>query len=124
MGNIVHPARFVALEFATDGWLHDGYLFYCYLFVMGRPTVHHPLFSEELRELNVYTGYSPFQPEGEITAKISIPPTQIEKFEFYSQSSIQAAFTSGLMLTPDDYKSNSGMYRPPEELSNFRDVLM
>lgn len=123
MRNVIHPAWLIALEFATDGWSRDGYLFYCYLFILGRPTVQHRQFSEELRELNVYTGYSPFQPEGEITAKIIIPPTQVEKFVFYSDASIQRSFRSGQLLTPDDEVFNQGMYRPPEELSNLRDVL-
>ena len=123
MRNVVHPAWLISLEFATDGWSRDGYLFYCYLFVLGRTTVQHRQFSEELRELNVYTGYSPYQPEGEITAKISIPPTQIEKFVFYSHASIQACFAASQLPTPDDEVPNQGMYRLPEELSNIRDVL-
>ena len=82
--NIVQPAWAVALEFGTKQWSQDAYLFHCYVFVLGQTTVSHVQFSEELRELNVYTGFSPFQPEGEITAKIQIPPTQIEKFSFYS----------------------------------------
>src|SRR5437764_828111 len=51
-----------------------------------RQTLKHEALSEELRELNVYTGFSPFQPEGEITAKINIPAAQIEKAEFLSAS--------------------------------------
>lgn len=121
--NVIHPAWLVSLEFATDGWSRDGYLFYCYLFVLGQPTVEHRQFSEELRELNVYTGYSPYQPEGEITAKIIIPPTQIEKFSFYSNSSIHSSLSAGQLPTPDDEVMNVGRYKPPEELSNIRDVL-
>jgi len=121
--NVIHPAWLVSLEFATDGWSRGGFLFHCYLFVLGRSTVAHRHFSEELRELNVYTGYSPYQPEGEITAKIIIPPTQIEKLSFYSISSIQSSFAAGLLPTPDDEITNMGMYRPPEELSNIRNVL-
>lgn len=121
--NIVHPAWLVALEFATDQWRRNGYLFHCYLFVLGRPTVRHRQFSEELRELNVYTGYSPYQPEGEITAKIIIPPTQIEKFSFYEIKSVRNGLSAGRMPKPNDEVLNQGMYRPPEEVSNIRDVL-
>lgn len=88
--NILHPAWLVALEFATDGWTRDACLFYCYLFVIGKRSVPHRPFSEELRELNIYTGYSAFQPEGEIAAKINIPPTQIEKYAYYTLSGIQS----------------------------------
>ena len=122
--NIVHPAWLVALEFATDGWLRDGYLFHCYLFVLGRPTVEHRSFSEELRELNVYVGFSPYQPEGEITAKINIPPTQIEKFCFYEINSIRNDLTAGRIPIPSDEVPNVPLYRPPEELSNIRNVIL
>ncbi len=121
--NILYPAWLIALEFATDSWNHDGYLFHCYVFVLGKPTVYHRQFSEELRELNVYTGYSPYQPEGEITAKIIIPPTQIEKFSFYDINSIRRQLSAGLIPRPDDEEINFGMYRPPEELSNIRNLL-
>lgn len=121
--NVLRPAWLIALEFATDGWSTDGYLFHCYLFVLGKPTVAHESFSEELRELNVYTGFSPFQPEGEITAKIAIPPAQIEKFAFYSIADIRTAFSQGRIPTPSSEVLNSQWYRPPEEISNIRDVL-
>jgi len=121
--NIVHPAWLVALEFATDGWIRDAYLFHCYVFILGRPTVQHRQFSEELRELNVYTGYSPYQPEGEITAKIIIPPTQIEKFSFYDIKSVRSDLSARRVPRPSDEVMNQGMYRAPDELSNMRDVL-
>jgi hypothetical protein len=121
--NIVHPAWLIAPEFATDDWLRDGYLFHCYVFVLGKPTVHHRQFSEELRELNVYSGYSPYQPEGEITAKIIIPPTQIEKVSFYDINSVRSELSADRIPRPDDEIMNDNMYRPPEELSNIRDIL-
>lgn len=121
--NILHPAWLVALEFATESWNRDGYLFYCYVFILGKPTVHHRQFSEELRELNVYTSYSPYQPEGEITAKIIIPPTQIEKFSFYAIDTVRNELSAGRIPGPNDEVMNLTMYRPPEELSNIRDLL-
>jgi hypothetical protein len=71
--NILTPAWQIALRFATDGWKTDGYFFYCYLLISGKRTVRHEAFAEELRELNVYTGFSPYHPEGEITAKSDYP---------------------------------------------------
>lgn len=82
--NMLTPAWQVALRFATDGWRTDGYLFYCYLLISCKRCIGHEAFSEELRELNIYTGFSLYQPEGEITAKKIIPPSQIEKAEFWS----------------------------------------
>ena len=121
--NILHPAWLVALEFATDTWVRDAYLFYCYLFVLGKRSVPHRPFSEELRELNVYTGFSAFQPEGEITAKISIPPTQIEKYAFYTISGIRSDRAAGRLPTPTQEVTNQLTYRPPDEVCNIREVL-
>ncbi len=122
--NIIKPAYLIALEFATDCWRRDGYLFYCYLFVLGKPTVQFCQFAEELRELNVYTRFSPNQPQGEITAKIIIPPTQIEKFAYYNIKSINNSFINNTLLIPDFEIFNPNIYKPPEALSNFRDILV
>ena len=81
--NILEPAQLTALRFATNGWQGSGMVVYCYVFILGKKAVGHEQFSEELRELNIYTGYSPYQPEGEITAKIQIPTTQIERIEVW-----------------------------------------
>ena len=48
-----------------------------------RPNMPVRYLAEEVRELNTYTKYSWFQPEGEIVAKIDVPARQIEKFEHY-----------------------------------------
>ncbi|MCP5487720.1 MAG: hypothetical protein H7A43_03640 [Verrucomicrobia bacterium] len=121
--NVLHPAWLIALEFATDGWTRDAYLFYCYLFVIGKRCVPHRPFSEELRELNVYTGFSAFQPEGEIAAKINIPPTQIEKYAFFTIAGIRRDLAAGRIPTPASEVQNTVTYRPPDEVSNMRDAL-
>jgi hypothetical protein len=120
--NIRRPAWEVALRFATNFWTSDGYLFHCYLFVLGRPSVKHQAFAEELRELNIYTGFSPFQPEGEVTAKIGIPPAQIEKAEFWSMAEILHSLQSGSLPAPTRTVYN-GLFVQPSELSNMRDYL-
>lgn len=121
--NILTPAWQIALEFATDGWSTDGYLFYCYVFILGRNSVAHQAFSEEIRELNIYAGFSPFQPEGEITAKIIIPPTQIEKFEFYEIARIRNDLAAGRFPTPTNANTNS-LFQPPDDISNIRGFLL
>jgi hypothetical protein len=122
--NILHPAWQVALEFATDGWRRDAYLFYCYVFILGRKSIAHRAFCEEIRELNIYTGFSLFQPEGEITAKIIIPPTQIEKFEFYEIALVLNDLSAGRLPTPAKTERNVAFFRPPEEISNVRGYLI
>lgn len=121
--NILTPAWLEALYFATDFFdRDDGYLFYCYVFVLGKKSVGHSNFAEELRELNIYTDFSPFQPEGEVTAKISIPPPQIEKFEHWALSDIIRDLNAGRepsarAIVPND------LYLPAESYNNVREFL-
>lgn len=121
--NILTPAWEIALRFATNHWTTDGYLFYCYLLVSGKPTVEHEAFAEEIRELNIYTGYSPYQPEGEVVAKILIPPTQIERAEYWSLDDILESISIGLMPTPTTVMPNP-LFVNPERYCNIRDVLL
>lgn len=122
--NILNPAWREALYFATRGMAEDGYLFYCYLFVIGRQAVSLEPFSEELRELNVYPGFSPYQPEGEITAKIIIPPAQIERAEFWSASAALQAVANGMLPAADPSRTLANpLFVPPENYNNLRDFL-
>ncbi len=120
--NVCRPAWQVALKYATREWKTGGYLFYCYVFVLGRKSVKIQAFSEELRELNIYTGYSSFQAEGEVTAKISIPPAQIEKAEYWPLADAKAADLAKVRGTPGFTFTNS-LYVPPEDISNVRKCL-
>jgi hypothetical protein len=121
--NIINPAWQVALEFATDGWQRDGYVFSCYVFVLGRKAVPHQPFAEELRELNVYASFSLFQPEGEITAKISIPPAQIARVDFFAIADVQNAFAKGRLPTPTTTTPNP-LFQSPADISNVRGYLI
>jgi hypothetical protein len=120
--NILQPAWVEALRFATDGWSRDGYLFYCYVFIIGKKSVGHRSFAEEIRELNIYTGFSPFQPEGEITAKIIIPPAQLEKAEYWPIDKLLDDLKRGQVPSPAETFSNS-LFLPPENYNNVRDLL-
>jgi hypothetical protein len=121
--NSLTPAWRIALYFATDHWLTDGWLFYCHLFLIGRrATVMEP-FSEELRELNIYHGYSLYQPEGEITAKIVIPTAQIERADFWSLADVKGALQKGVLPAPARSLRNT-KFLPPDEYNNQRDLLL
>jgi hypothetical protein len=123
--NVMNPAWKEALPFATDSLTADGYLFYCYLFIVGRRAVAHQAFAEELRELNVYPGFSPYQPEGEITAKIVIPPAQIEKAEYWSADDALQAVNDGVIPTPDPSRVlYNSLFMPPADYNNVRDFLV
>jgi len=117
------PAKDIALRFATNFWKQDGFLFFCYLFVLNKKSIGHRAFAEEIRELNIYTGFSPYQPEGEITAKIIIPPEQIERYEFYSLNSVQNDISSGRLPRPSKKVPNIEYFLPPENYHNIKEFL-
>ena len=117
-----YSAKDVALNFATDFINRDGYLFYCYVFVIGKKSVGHRMFAEEIRELNIHTEFSSYQIEGEITAKIIIPTTQIQKAEYWQTNRILDDLSRGVVPSPTNTIGNP-LYLPPEDYSNVRELL-
>jgi hypothetical protein len=121
--NTLYPAWWEALRFATNFWTTDGWVFYCYAWILGRKTIEHQALSEELRELHVYTDFSLYQLEGEITAKIQIPTTQIQKAEEWKLSEILTALSNGILPTPSQTKHNDSFFSDPSTYNNVRPVL-
>jgi hypothetical protein len=121
--NTLYPAWWEALRFATNFWTTDGWVFYCYAWILGRKAFEHQAFSEELRELHIYTDFSLYQLEGEITSKIQIPTTQIEKAEEWRLSDIQTAINSGTLPTPFRTIPNASFFSDPSTYNNVRAVL-
>lgn len=122
--NVLRPAWEIGLRFATDFWKADGYLFYCYVFILGKKSLAHASFGEELRELNVYTAYSPFQVEGEILAKVYIPPPQIERAEFWSKDDALSAARAKQMPAADPSRVLvNSLFSPPSDYNNVRELL-
>jgi hypothetical protein len=120
--NNLYPAWWEALRFATGFWMTDGWIFYCSAWILGRKAIGHQAFSEELRELHVYSDFSLFQLEGEITAKIEIPTAQIEKAEEWKLSDIQAAIAGGYIPMPARTIMNDH-FIDPSTYSNVRAAL-
>lgn len=85
--NRIHSAVDTALYFATDAWQHPGALFYGWTVVGLNPAVEVSTVSEEVRELNTYRRWSPYQLEGEITAKVYLPANQIQRVEWWDGGS-------------------------------------
>jgi hypothetical protein len=115
--NIAHPARMVALDFATAGGTIDGYLYICYVIVGLRPAVGVEGVAEEVRELNTYRRYSPFQTEGEITAKIHVPANQIQRCEAYSVA------RRGVVRAVPDWVHVNPLFEDPVSISNIRELF-
>lgn len=120
--NHLQPAWWQALLFATGFWKSDGWIFYCSVWILGRKAVGHQAFAEEFRDLHVYSDFSPFQPEGEITAKIQIPMTQIQRAEEWKLADVQAALSLGNLPVPTRTFVNP-RFIDPANYSNVRSAL-
>ena len=112
--NEIYSAVDTAIDFATDAFRHEGFLFYGWIVVGLNPAVEISTVAESVRDLNVYHGWSPFQLEGEITAKVHIPANQIERVELWGPAS-----ASGGCLDRFDNKD----YIPPDPIANLRELF-
>nr|WP_321482383.1 hypothetical protein [uncultured Cohaesibacter sp.] len=112
--NYVYLARDTALMFATEDWTRPGALFYVWVPVSHNRAVEIRAVAEPVRDLNIYRRWSPYQLEGEITAKVNIPANQIEKVEWWDGRQNTTA--------PVDVCDNTN-FIAPTVLSNIRDLF-
>lgn len=112
--NWIYSAVDTALEFATDAGAHAGAVFYGWTIVGLNPAVPLGGVSESVRELNVYRRWSPYQLEGEITAKVHIPANQIERVEWWDPA-------LSLLSAQDTYDNPD--FESPEPITNLRDLF-
>jgi hypothetical protein len=112
--NFVYSALDTALMFATEDWARPGALFYLWVPVSYHRAVALSAVAEPVRDLNIYQRWSPYQLEGEITAKIHIPANQIERAEWWD----------GAVSRTVPVKSwRNPNYVEPTPLSNIRDLF-
>lgn len=121
--NLVFPPLITALAFATADFSSAGHLFYAYLFVLGKKSVELEGFAEETRDLNVYSRFQLFHPEGELAAKISIPPQQIERWERFDGPAALADLRARRPPRPVARSVNPA-YQPPERFHNIRPLMV
>ena len=112
--NFVYSARDTALMFATEDWTRPGALFYLWVPVSYHRAVSLSAVAEPVRDVNIYQRWSPFQLEGEITAKVGIPANQIEKAEWWDANHSKTA-PEHVWINPN--------YVEPTALSNIRDLF-
>jgi hypothetical protein len=112
---IYHEPLAMAIHFATDGESRPGFVFYGYVFTIGKKAVELWPFAEEVREMHIYTEYLPYHHEGEIVAKIIIPSIQLERWEFYDPAAPE-------WPGPAAVRGNQ-LYERPERFANVREVL-
>ncbi len=103
-----------ALLFATGDWVRPGALFYLWVPTSHNRAVPLSLVAEPVRDINIYRRWSPYQLEGEVTAKIHIPANQIKKIEWWDGNYNQRQ--------PQQEWINLD-YISPDPLSNIRDLF-
>jgi hypothetical protein len=119
--NIIRRARRTALWFGTNFGQYDhAYLFTCWVVLAPRAAVGIESVAEEVRDLNAYRSYSPFQPEGEIIAKIKVPDNQIKECQKWEldKSDSTWVFRPG-WTRPQENKR----FTIPEMLTNVRELV-
>jgi hypothetical protein len=120
--NIIYVPLITALNFATDTFTKPGYVFYGYLFTLGKKSLELAEFAEEVRELHIYTGYLPYHDEGEIIAKIHIPAIRLERVERYEPDPTKNQISRGQRPVPIWHLINPN-YANPEKFANIRGLL-
>ena len=115
--NLVHRARWRALQFGLDfGQQSEAFLFTCWVVLAPRPAPDIEGVAEEIRDLNAYRRYSEYQCEGEVTAKLRVPPNQIKCYQRWTWSRPRKQLTA---FPPVPNLT----FRPPELLSNVRELI-
>lgn len=112
--NDTYSAIDTALAFATDNMTRSGFLFFCWVPVALNQAVEVGAFAEEVRELHTYRRWSPFQLEGEITAKIHVPSNQIQRVEWWDKQ-LNSDYTCTQFINK--------LFVHPAALMNVRDLF-
>lgn len=120
-------ARFAfdtALDFAVLGPRRDGWVFFGYVFLLGRATGRHAEFAEEVRDLHQHPAWSPYRSEGEIAVGVRIPPRRLRRAELYTYENVVASVRRREQPRPDVVIDNTAdLYEAPELLMAARGVI-
>ena len=115
--NYVHRARKTALFFGTEfGQRTSAYLYTCWVILAPRPSAEIEAVAEEVRDLNSYRRYSPFQTEGEVLAKVIVADNHIQCCEKWE-------------MRPGDnffrrvWSHANPRFTPPQQLANVRELI-
>lgn len=115
-----------ALAFATQGYQASGWIFYGYVFLLGKPAGRHAEFGEEVRDVHQHPAWSRFRGEGEVAVPIRVPPRRLQRAELYTPGDILNAVQNGVWPpAPSDVVDNeaAGRYSPPEDIVAARGVV-
>lgn len=115
--NFVHRARKTALYFATEfGRRNLAYLYTCWVILAPRAAVEIEGMAEEVRDLNIFRRYSPYQTEGEVVAKVIIEDNRIQSCEKWELGGSPLRFHRVWTYT-------NPRFTPPERLTNVRELI-
>jgi hypothetical protein len=115
--NTVHRARRTALQFGLNFGRRDcAYLFVCWVVLAPRRATEIMGVAEEVRDLTTYRRYSSYQLQGEVTAKILVPSSQVKGYQKWEWN------RPGRRFHMTDWYPNP-TFVAPETLSNVRDFL-
>lgn len=115
-----------ALSFATRGHQVPGWVFYGYVFLLGRPAGMHAEFGEEVRDVHQHPAWSRFRAEGEVAVPIRVPPRRLQRAELYTPEDVEAAVQAGIWPpVPSDVVDNeaAGRFHRPEDLLAARGAV-
>jgi hypothetical protein len=87
--------------------------------VIGRKSVPLAEFAEETRQLHIWVDFQKWHPEGEVMAKIVIPPAHLEKAECYDGPPL----LNGKRIVCRNWLPNP-YYKSPDSFSNVREVTV
>lgn len=119
---LFHPFL-TAVKFATQNFTTSGFVFSGFLVTIGRKSIPFAGFSEEVRELHIYSQYLQYHHEGEVAAKIEIPSNQIECAVEFDGPNAKQALSSGILPTPISPPIYNQHYSDPADYCNIRELL-
>jgi hypothetical protein len=114
----IHDAFWEAAIFATRTFKLDGWIFYGYVYALGKPAVELQEFAEEVRDFHLYPRFSRWRHQGEITAKIGIPSVRLRCAELYHGPELAEQLRRGKPPAPAEVLHNKD-YCPPERYTNI-----
>ncbi len=112
-----------ALNFAVVIPRADGWLFYGYTFVLGRPAQNHAEFSDEVRDTLQFPRWSKYRSQGEVVVAIRIPPRRLARAERYQFDDVMKARENGEQPTPVEVLENEAVYRSPDTILSARGTV-
>lgn len=115
--NVPRPAHLTALRFATDQFRGSGHLFFGWVACLEKPSVSLEQFAEDVRDLHSYTAFRRYHLQGEVTAKLCVPPVQLERVERWTP------MVPHLPLAVRVWSAYHIDYETPEDHTNLRYVL-